>query len=188
MTAGFRTLRRFWRSFHWASQTSMRPEYMRAAYCTPRQVVLVTARCNRVMNVWPIDWHIPLSIQPELYGIALNRESYGTEMIRSTGVFVVNFVPAAWEDVILFCGRTSGREVDKISATRLRIEQSDKVDAPRLKDALACLECTVEKVIEVGDHEFFVARIQNAVSRLEAPRLHHITRNLSDSAESFEAL
>ena len=47
------------------------------------------------------------------YGIALTSTSYGAELIRGSGVFVVNFVPHTWEDIILHCGAVSGRQENK---------------------------------------------------------------------------
>ena len=159
---------------------------MRVAYCTPRQVVLVTARHEDAENVWPIDWHIPLSLEPKLYGIAVNRTGYGAELIRASGVFVINFVPSTWEEAIFFCGRTSGREVDKFAATGLVKEEAESVNAPRLADALGFLECQVEQVVEVGDHTFFVGRVTHQAYRADAPRLHHLYSGLAEVAETFE--
>ncbi len=162
------------------------PEFVRVAYCVPRQVVLVTTRFQEQENVWPVDWHIPLSLSPKLYGLALNRSGYGTELVRASGVFVVNFVPVTWEEVIFFCGRTSGRQVDKFAATGLAKEEAQTVDAPRLADALGVLECRVVRAVETGDHTFFVGEVTHEVFRGQAPRLHHLDSGLRDIAEEFE--
>jgi flavin reductase (DIM6/NTAB) family NADH-FMN oxidoreductase RutF len=161
--------------------------FMRVAYRAPRQVVLLTARHEGAENVWPIDWHTPLSLEPELYGIALNKTGYGTELIRNSGAFVINFVPATWEEQILFCGRTSGRAVDKFAAAGLAKEAAETIDAPRLAEALGWLECRVEQVVEAGDHTFFISRV--TLSRFQgvnAPRLHHLDSSLKEIAEEFE--
>ena len=162
------------------------PEFVRVAYCVPRQVVLVTTRFQEQENVWPVDWHIPLSLSPKLYGLALNRSGYGTELVRASGVFVVNFVPVTWEEVIFFCGRTSGRQVDKFAATGLAKEEAQTVDAPRLADALGVLECRDVRAVETGDHTFFVGEVTHEVFRGQAPRLHHLDSGLRDIAEEFE--
>src|SRR2546430_8393162 len=92
-----------------------RPEstFIRMAYSTPRQVVLITTRHEGTDNVWPLDFHGPLSFEPALYGIATQRGGFGAELVRSSGVFVVNFVPATWEKTIFLCGNVSGRTADK---------------------------------------------------------------------------
>jgi flavin reductase (DIM6/NTAB) family NADH-FMN oxidoreductase RutF len=147
---------------------------MRVAYTTPRQVVLITTRHHGAENVWPVDWHVPLSSEPRLYGIALNRNGYGAQLVRDSGVFVVNFVPAAWEKAIVFCGNVSGRAVDKFAAAGLRTEPAESVDAPRLAGALGALECTVQQEVPVGDHVLFIGAVRREVLRAEEPRLHHI--------------
>ena len=153
-----------------------RPEstFIRVAYTTPRQVVLITTRHDGVDNVWPVDSHTVLSFQPNLFGIAVNRMGYGAELVRSSGVFVVNFVPATWEGVILICGGMSGRKGDKFAAAGLRKEEAESVDAPRMADSLGALECKVQQTIEVGDHTFFIGEVTHSVLRSDAPRLHHI--------------
>lgn len=161
------------------------PEFIRVAYCTPRQVVLITARHNGAENVWPIDWHVPLSMEPKLYGIAVNRASYGAQLIRASNAFVVNFVPATWEEAIFLCGRTSGRAVDKFAATGLMREEAESVDSPRLANTLGFLECRVEQVVETGDHTFIIGRITHEAYRASAPALHHLYGELATVVDTF---
>ena len=165
-----------------------RPEstFMRVAYTAPRQVVMITTRHEGVENVWPIDWHLPLSFQPELYSIALNRNGYGAELVRKSGVFVVNFVPATWEKIIFLCGSVSGRTVDKFAKAKLRREEAESVDAPRLADSLGSLECKVLQALEVGDHTLFVGEVTHKIRRTDAPRLHHVDLSLEHVAAELE--
>ena len=160
--------------------------FMRVAYYVPRQVVLITTRQQGAENVWPMDWHIPLSEHPELYGIALTSTSYGAELIRGSGVFVVNFVPHTWEDIILHCGSISGRQENKFEATGLLTEQAMSVDAPRLSEALGVIECRVEQAHEVGDHTLFVGRVTYASGQSNAKRFHHLDSDLANQTEHFE--
>ena len=165
-----------------------RPEstFIRVAYSTPRQVVLVTTRHAGADNVWPMDFHLPLSFDPPLYGIATTRLGYGGELVRGSGVFVVNFVPATWEKSVFLCGNVSGRTVDKFAAAGLQKEEAESVDAPRLVHALGALECRVRQIVEVGDHTLFVGEVTRTVFRAQARRLHHLDVQLKDAAADFE--
>jgi adenylate kinase len=60
-----------------------RPEFtfMRVAYSVPKQVALITARHQGIENIWPMDWHFPLSFIPKLYGLALNPKGFGAELV-----------------------------------------------------------------------------------------------------------
>jgi flavin reductase (DIM6/NTAB) family NADH-FMN oxidoreductase RutF len=165
-----------------------RPEstFIRVAYSIPRQVVLVTTRHDGEDNVWPMDWHGPLSMEPGVYGIAANRTGHGAALVRRSGVFVVNFVPATWEKTIFLCGNVSGRAVDKFAAAGLRKEEAETVNAPRLADSLGSLECRVRQTVDVGDHTLFIGDVTRAVLRAEARRLHHLDARLKDSEAAFE--
>lgn len=165
-----------------------RPEstFIRVAYSTPRQVVLITTRHAGVDNVWPLDFHMPLSFEPPLYGIAAMRHGYGAGLVRESGIFVVNFVPATWEKTIFLCGNVSGRTTDKFVAAGLQKEEAESVDAPRLAQSLGALECRVRQVLEVGDHILFIGEVTRTVYRAEGPRLHHLDVRLRDAAGTFE--
>lgn len=172
-------------NLHNNGQNSSPSQFIRVAYCVPHQVVLLTARHESNENVWPIDWHMPLSIDPELYAVSLNP-GYGQELIRASGVFVVNFVPASWEEVIFYCGRTSGRHVDKFAGSKLRKSEANMIKAPYLTEALGFMECKVIQEMPVGDHILFIAEVLQATHQPHAARLHHIDGSLSDMAGSFE--
>jgi flavin reductase (DIM6/NTAB) family NADH-FMN oxidoreductase RutF len=165
-----------------------RPEstFVRVAYTTPRQVVLVTARHDGVDNVWPLDAHTLLSFEPSLFGIATTRSSFGADLVRRSGVFVVNFVPSTWQDVIFYCGNVSGRNVDKFAAAGLQKEEAQTVDAPRLAQSLGALECKVRQVVEVGDHTLFIGEVTHTVMRTDAPRLHHIDIRIVEGVDGAQ--
>ena len=167
-------------------QLSPESTYMRVAYSTPRQVVLISTRHDRAENIWPVDAHTHLSFEPKLYGIAANRTGYGAELVRRSGVFIVNFVPATWEKAILLCGNVSGRTVDKFAAAGLRKEDGESVDAPRLADSLGALECRVQQTLELGDHTFFIGEVTLQVLRSNAPRLHHLDVRLEAMVTTWE--
>lgn len=162
------------------------PAFIRVAYTTPRNVVLVTSRYAGAQNVWPMDWHTPLSIEPQLYGISITHGSYGAELVAKSGCFVVNFVPASWEQRILYCGSTSGRDEDKFKGARLQTQQARSIDAPVLEGGYGWLECRVERVIGAGDHDLVVGRVTHAAITERGPELHHIDGGLGSSAGSFE--
>jgi flavin reductase (DIM6/NTAB) family NADH-FMN oxidoreductase RutF len=162
------------------------PIFMRVSYYLPRQVVLVTARHQGAENVWPMDWHTPISLEPQLYCIAATTGSYGAELVRASGAYVVNFVPASWEQAILLCGSTSGRTTDKFAQAGLAREQGKMIDAPRLAGALGALECRVEQSVLAGDHTLFIGRVLHSISRAEGPRLHHLDRRLKREQGAFE--
>ncbi len=162
------------------------PQFIRVSYCAPRQVVLITTRFDKSDNIWPIDWHTPLSYEPKLYCIAVTSTSYGAELIRNSGIFVINFVPAHMEKKIFFLGSKSGRDTDKFAAAGLSKEQAKTIDAPRLASTMGFLECKVRNIVEVGDHTLFIGEIIYEEFHGNEPQLYHLEGTLEAQAKSFE--
>jgi flavin reductase (DIM6/NTAB) family NADH-FMN oxidoreductase RutF len=160
-------------------------QFIRVAYHTPRQVVLLTARHEANENVWPIDWHMPVSIEPHMYAISLTATGFGTELVQNSQAFVVNFVPAAWEETIFFCGRTSGRAVDKFAEAQLRKAEAVSVNAPYLPDALGRLECQVVQMLSIGDRLLFIADVSHAEMPPAEAQLHHLDGRLRGAEAQF---
>jgi len=158
-------------------------EYMRVAYLHPRSVVLVTVRHEGAENLLPLDWHLPLSFFPKLYGISLESRNYSSELIRKSGAFAVNFMPYEFEPAILTAGRTSGRTADKFAITNLSRKEGEALPLPVLVDAMGVLECTVVQILETGDHTLFVGKVVHEMLAPEnrKPQLYHVTNAVSGS-------
>ena len=150
------------------------PTFVRVAYTLPRRVVLVTTRYEGVEDVWPIDWHTPLSLQPERYGICIYRNSHGSGLLQQSRSFVVHFVPAAWEEIVLACGNSSGRDTDKFAQLGLRKGEAETVPAPRLEGVLGRLECEVERIDDLGDRLFAVGLVKHSELSADAAQLFHL--------------
>lgn len=140
----------------------------------PRQTVLITSRFKDKDNIMTADWHTPLSFEPMMYAVSIGKTRYSLELIRQSKVFVVNFMSKDYEKEILYCGTYSGKKVDKFQATGLTKEESETINCPRIKEALAYLECQVEKEIETGDHILFIGKVSKAELRYYGKRLFHL--------------
>jgi flavin reductase (DIM6/NTAB) family NADH-FMN oxidoreductase RutF len=140
----------------------------------PRQTILLTSRYKDKDNIMTLDWHTPLSFDPMMYAVSIGKTRYSLELVRKSKVFVVNFVSKDLEKEVLFCGRNSGRNIDKFKATGLEKEEAETINCPIIKKALAYLECKVKKEIEVGDHILFIAKVSKAVLKRKERRLFHL--------------
>ncbi len=139
----------------------------------PRQTILVTTRYKEKDNIITLDWHMPVSFFPPLYAIAVGKTRFSHNLIKKSKVFVVNFMPFELKEKVLFCGRNSGRNMDKFKEAKLEKEESEKIDCPRLKDAIAFLECKVVKEIDAGDHTIFIGEILNHKLKIKEKRVFH---------------
>lgn len=116
-------------------------------------------------NIIAIAWIIPVSVRPPLVGMSIGPTRYSYGLIRATGEFVVNVAPYEIARQVLFCGRRSGRDVDKFAATGLTAGAAQKVHPPIIKECIAHLECRLVQDVETGDHRFVVAEVLAAYAQ-----------------------
>ena len=136
----------------------------------PRQVILVTSQATTDImgkkvdkkNIFTLSWHMPVSFDPLLYAISAGKQRFSYGLIKKSGVFCVNFMPYELKDKVMFCGSTSGRMKDKFAESGLTETDCEKIHCPRIKEALAYLECEVTEEIEAGDHVIFIGKVLNA--------------------------
>lgn len=110
----------------------------------PKGVLLTTKADGRV-NTMTIGWgEIGVKWGKPIF-IAFVRESRFTkEMLEKNPEFTVN-VPMGEADrkIISLCGTQSGRDVDKIAACGLSLEEGEAVSVPGIRELPLTLECRV---------------------------------------------
>lgn len=147
-----------------------------------REAVLVTSKAEvdilgkktEKENIVTIAWHMPLSYDPLMFAIALSDKRFSHKLISKSKAFAVNFLPASFKKQILFCGRNSGELIDKFEKSGLTKEDSEKIDCPRIKEAVAFLECEVVEEVKAGDHIVFIGKVLNSGQKKKAKRLYHL--------------
>ena len=80
-------------------------------------------------------------------------------MIRNSREFCVNFVTGEMEELALFCGTHSGRDMDKFKEKNIEKEECETINCARIKGCSAYLECKVKEIIELGDHFLVVGKV-----------------------------
>jgi flavin reductase (DIM6/NTAB) family NADH-FMN oxidoreductase RutF len=147
----------------------------------PRQTVLVSCRGpakimgveEEINDIIPLDWHSPASYEPRKYLILVSKKAPALERIRSSGAFVVNFMPYDLVEKIIACGKEFKKdEFKEVGFTEAKSEKL--IDCPRIKEAIAWLECEVENEIDVGDHVLFIGKVMHSDAVKEAKRPFHI--------------
>lgn len=135
----------------------------------PRQVILVSSRYKDKDNVMTLAWHSPASFAPELYTIFVGKQRFSYDMIKQSKCFCVNFISKDDKELALIAGRKSGRDVDKFE--EIEKEECEKIDCPRVKNAVAFMECELVDEIEIGDHVVFVGKVVNKKELRKGGRL-----------------
>ncbi len=122
-------------------------------------VALVTTRDKGENNVLPVAWHMPLSVDPALVGIALEQSRYSLDMIRSSEQFAINIPTRALLHHVQYLGGYTGEDIDKFEATQLEVFTPTHVDAPLLQYCAAWIECELQDTVVLGDHELCIGLV-----------------------------
>jgi flavin reductase (DIM6/NTAB) family NADH-FMN oxidoreductase RutF len=114
---------------------------------------------NGENNALAVAYACNCSYDPPMIMIGIVPDRYSYQMIKDTGVFVVNLVSTANKREFWYLGNHSGRDTDKFKELDLNYEDAIKIDAPILTDFPVNIECEVVDSIKPGSHEMFAGKI-----------------------------
>ena len=136
-----------------------RPTDRTVMHSYPGMVAVVTARWSGKQDVMAAGWHSYISIEPPIYGVSVAPERYTHHLIKRSGVFCAQFLPASRSELIQQVGVASGHDMDKFSKFGIDSEEALTIDVPMLSEAYVAYECRVIDVRTYGDHDWFVGSI-----------------------------
>ena len=125
----------------------------RLAY--PKIVCLITAD----ENIITLAWTTPISFMTPIFGVSVNLKSLTHKLIKEAGEFGVNLPTIEIVDKVLFCGRNSGRNVNKFERTGLTPVPAKKIKTKLIQECVANFECEVIDAQKYGDHSLFVGKV-----------------------------
>lgn len=107
--------------------------------------VLLTTKAGDRVNTMTIGWgHIGIEWGRPIFVAYVRESRYTKQMLEQSGEFTVNIPDENTDGHILgFCGTKSGRDVDKIQALGLHLEEPAAVSAPGIRELPLTLECRV---------------------------------------------
>jgi flavin reductase (DIM6/NTAB) family NADH-FMN oxidoreductase RutF len=129
------------------------------ALLAPVPPCLVTCKHGDTENVLTVAWTGILNTKPPRTYIAVRPERFSYELIKQSGVFVINLTTADMVKATDYCGVVSGKNINKFEQCGLKTQPATKVDVPVLTDSPLALECVVREVIPMETHHLFVADI-----------------------------
>ena len=148
----------------------MHPDFFSIDPCpllSPVPVVLVScAGREGAPNLITLAWAGTVCSDPPMVSISVRKNRFSYGLIESTGEFVINLVDRNLARAADFCGVKSGRDMDKFAACGLHSIPAPPLEyAPALLEAPAYLCCRVEKMLSLGSHDMFLARIAGVAVR-----------------------
>jgi flavin reductase (DIM6/NTAB) family NADH-FMN oxidoreductase RutF len=128
-------------------------------YFYPATVALVGARAGERTNFMSCAWHSALSFNPPLYGVLVAKKRFTHGMIIKAREFTVNFLGYEQSRLSARMGRTSGRDLDKIEASHIKLLPAKVIQSPIVGEAYASFECRLLEARPYGDHDLVVGEV-----------------------------
>lgn len=126
----------------------------------PLPAVLVTVSDSKGNeNVFTVAWTGTINSDPAMVYISVRESRYSYEMIKDTGVFVINLTTKELAKATDYCGVRSGRNEDKFEKMKLTKIPATHVCAPMIAESPINIECKVTKVEKLGSHTMFMAEV-----------------------------
>jgi len=116
-------------------------------YIEPGPVVLVTTNDGHQNNIMTISWHMVMDFTPQI-AMATGSWNHSFETLMKTKECVIAIPTVDLLQKAIGIGTVSGTEVDKFEKFRLTPVPAKGVNAPLIKECLACLECKLIDYIE----------------------------------------
>ncbi len=123
-------------------------------------VILLTCAYKDKTNIITLAWKTPLSHKPPLVGVSIAKAHFSCELVEKSEEFIINIPNLSLLEKVVFCGKASGRNVDKFKETKLiPLKANRLIKTPLISECIGNLEVVLRDIREFGDHKFFVGEI-----------------------------
>ena len=112
---------------------------------------------------------VSLSLEPPLVGVAISHQAQLHELLREVDAFAVSALAADQDGVAQHFARGTP-PIAMWSGVGVR----EGAGPPLLEGAVGWLRCRRERELEVGDHTFFVGRVESAEQGAPGPALAYV--------------
>lgn len=125
----------------------------------PIPAVMVSCGDMEKSNIITVAWTGILNTDPAMVYISVRPSRYSYNIIKERKEFAINLTTENLAYATDWCGVKSGANVDKFKEMKLTKEKANFIKCPLIKESPVSLECKVEKIVELGSHTMFVARV-----------------------------
>ena len=116
-------------------------------------------------NLITVAWTGVVNSDPPMLSVSIRPQRHSYAQIRESGAFCLNLIDRRLCKAADLCGVRSGQDVDKFALCGLTPREVEGFPAPALAEAPAFLCCRVDRVIPLGSHDLFLARIEQVYVR-----------------------
>ncbi len=126
----------------------------------PKPTVLVTSADEKGKpDIITIAAVTAASHEPPMFVIAIRHDRYSHQLVDKTKEFVINVPTIKMVEQTNFCGKTSGRIVNKFKEAKLTPIPGSVVKAPLIAECPINIECKVVQSIKPGTHTLYVGQV-----------------------------
>ncbi len=129
-------------------------DYRRVLGHFPTGVTVVTALGDDGPVGVAIGSFASISLEPPLVGFFLGTQSSSGAAIQAAGSFCVNVLGA---DQLALCGVMASKSDDKFAD--VDTTPAPGSGAPMLPGVVAVIDCELDQMVELGDHNLIVGRV-----------------------------
>jgi flavin reductase (DIM6/NTAB) family NADH-FMN oxidoreductase RutF len=131
----------------------------------PQTAVIVASRAKDRVEATAINSVISGSSGPPRVVCAMKRGTMVLAVVQKSKTFSLNWMDSRFVTSVDFLGfQRGGNPKDKIRAAGLTWLPGDKTGAPMVSEAAATLECTVDRVIPLGDNDLVVGDVESTIA------------------------
>jgi len=128
----------------------------------PMPTTLVGANVDGKPNFMAVAWCGVACSVPPMISVAIRPDRYTIKGMKQNQEFSVNIPSTDQVKEADYCGIISGAEVDKVEVCGFKVFYGKLGNAPLIEQCPVNLECTVVQSLELGSHELFIGRVEEA--------------------------
>lgn len=110
-------------------------------------------------NIIAVSWTGTLCSRPPMTYVSLRPATHSYHILEEKKEFVINLIPEDMLEVMDWCGRFSGRDVNKWQEKGLTPIKGETVKAPLIKECPVNIECKIVEIKVLGSHTMFMAEV-----------------------------
>lgn len=126
---------------------------------SPLPAALISCGTMEKPNAMTAAWTGIINSTPPKTYVSIQPPRYSYNLIKESGVFVINVTTEKLAKATDYCGVRSGRDEDKFAACGITAQESFAIDCPSVAESPISVECKVFDVISLGSHDMFMADI-----------------------------
>lgn len=109
-------------------------------------------------NAITIAWTGTICTNPAMTYISVRPSRHSYNIIKESGVFVINLTTEKLVRATDYCGVRSGKDEDKAAKVGITYEMTE-IGAPLIVESPVNILCEVTEIKELGSHDMFIAKV-----------------------------